>query len=300
MIKSFVKKYFPALAGFLRKTKRLLIRQKLEQKRKNNQAITKEKIIEDLISIGIKKGDLLMVHSSMSKIGYLPDGAATFVDACFEVIGNEGTLVMPAFAHNTFSKIYLDTNPIFDIANDPSKAGAITEELRKRKNSLRSFHPTDAVTANGPLAYYLVKDHFGQLTPYNTYSPYYRLAEKHAKILNVGVPLSTSCTNMHTMEDAVDFKFPIYLDKIYEVKMKDQNGKICYMKTKVHDPVYSLKRRANELVPLFEREGILKKGYIGEAPTTYIDANGLFEVMVRNYKTNGISMYTPLGENFPI
>lgn len=297
MLKTFIKKYFPFFATLFTKAKRFLIRHNLEKKRKKNQIITKEKLVADLKFIGIEKGDVLMVHSSLSKMGFIENGAATVVDACFEVIGPGGTLVMPAFAHQTFSKIYLDTNPIFNVLHDVSKAGAITEELRKRKNSHRSFHPTDSVTANGPLAEYLIKDHFGQLTPYNSCSPYYRLAEKKAKILNIGVPLSTSCTNLHTLEDAGPFKFPIYHNQIYEVKMIDQQGVLRVMKTKVHDPVYSKLRRANELVPLFEKEGILKHGVIGEAEATLIDAAGLFEVMVRNYKEKGITMYTPHGEN---
>lgn len=273
-----------------------LRRRKLEQKRRNNEVVTKEQLVRDMRAMGIQKGDLLMVHSSLSKMGYIENGAATVVDACFEVIGPEGTLVMPAFAHNMFSKLYLDTEPTFNLLDDPSKAGAITEELRIRKGSMRSFHPTDAVAANGPLAHYLIKDHFGQLTPYNSFSPYFRLAEKKAKILNIGVPLSTSCTNMHVPEDAVDFKYPIYHSTIYEVKMIDDKGQIRYMKTKVHDPAYSVKRNANELVPLFEKEGILKHGKVGEAPTMLIDAAGLLEVMLRNYHEKGVTMYTPHGE----
>lgn len=297
MLRTFLKKYIPGLALAYHMLKRFFIRQRLDIKKRRNKIITREILVADLQSLGIQKGDLLMVHSSLSRIGYVENGPATVVDACFEVIGHEGTLVMPAFAHNTFSKIYLDTNPVFDLMQNPSKAGAVTEELRKRKNSLRSFHPTDSVTANGPLAHYLVKDHFGQITPYNQFSPYYRLAMKHAKILNIGVPLSTSCTNLHTLEDAVSFKYPVYHSKIYEVKMIDESGKVMFMKTKVHDPAYSMKRRANELVPLFEKEGILKHGMVGDAPVTLIDAKGLLEVMIRSYYERGITMYTPLGES---
>jgi len=294
-MKSFIKKYFPLAASLGRRLKRRMLWKKLEHKKKHS-VITKEKIKSDLLSAGIKRGDLLMVHSSMSSIGYLENGPAGFVDACLEVLGKEGTLVMPAFAHNTFSKIYLDTDPVFDILKSPSKAGAITEELRKRANSLRSFHPTDAVTAHGPLAEYLVKDHFGQITPYNNMSPYFRIAEKKGKILNIGIPLSISCTNLHTLEDAVDFKYPIYHSRIYEVRMVDETGTQKRMKTRVHDPVYSEKRKAEKLVPLFEREGILILCMIGEAPSTLIDAAGLLEVMIRNYREKGITMYTPEGD----
>lgn len=184
----------------------------------------------------------------------------------------------------------------FDVVNSPSKAGAFTEYVRKLPGAERSFHPTDSVCAVGPLADYFTNSHFGQLTPYNEQSPYYKLAQANGKILNIGVPLNTSCTNLHTLEDAVDFKYPVYHSKIYEVKMKDEHGKLHLMKTKVHDPVFSQKRRPDELMPLFEREGIVNHGTIGEAAANLIGAKELLEVMIRQYHQHNVTMYTPLGE----
>jgi len=294
-LQSFLKKYAPFVIDTGRSIKKVFKRRALEAKKKNGRIVTKQILLNDLKKIGIEKGDALIVHSSLSHMGYVEGSAASVVEALLEAVGESGTLMMPAFAHQTFSKYYLDSDPVFDVMNSPSKAGAITEVFRKQPGVLRSFHPTDSVCARGPLAEYFVKDHFGQLTPYNKFSPYYRLAEKKGKILNIGVPLNTSCTNLHTLEDAVDFKYPIYHKKIYEVRMKNAKGEIQTMKTKVHDPDFSKKRRPDELVPLFEREKILKHGMMGEANSTLIDAAGLLEVMVRNYHEEGVTMYTPLG-----
>src|SRR6185295_12026716 len=148
----------------------------------------------------------------------------------------------------------------------------------------------------GALAAYFTNSHFGQLTPYNEQSPYYKLAQKEGKILNIGVTLNTSCTNLHTLEDAVDFKYPVYHSKIYDARMINEKGEMCTMKTKVHDPLFSQKRRPDELMPLFEREGIVKLGVVGEASANLIQAKGLLDVMIRNYHENNITMYTPLGE----
>jgi aminoglycoside 3-N-acetyltransferase len=222
-------------------------------------------------------------------------GAETVVDVLMKAVGEAGNLLMPAFAHHTFSKYYMDTNPIFDIKNSPSRAGAVTEVFRKKKGVKRSFHPTDSVCAYGPLAGYFTEGHFGQLTPYNAFSPYCRLTEKKGKILNIGVPLNTSCTNMHTLEDAVDFKFPVYHEKIYDARMIDENGKMRTMKTKVHDPVFSQKRRPDEQIPMFEKDGALTWGRFGEADVMLVDAVKLFDSMLKNYKEKGVTMYTPIG-----
>lgn len=295
VIISFLKKHFPFVIGYGKKLKKIVKRRKLESKRKSNDIITKQRLIADLKKIGIGEGDNIIVHTSLSKIGYLEDGPKTFIDALLDVIGKNGTLVAPCFAHDTFSKYYLDTNPVFDVLNSPSKAGAITEYLRKLKGTKRSLHPTDSACAYGPLADFFTNSHFGQLTPYNKSSPYYKLTEKNGKILNVGVPLNTSCTNLHTLEDAVDFKFPIYHSRIYTVKVIDEHKEELTMRTKAHDPAFSQKRKPDDLIPLFEKEGILTHCIIGEAPATLIDAKGLLDTMIKNYYQKGVTMYTPFG-----
>ena len=173
--------------------------------------------------------------------------------------------------------------------------GRITELFRNLPEVKRSFHPTDSVCAKGPLAEYFVKNHFGQLTPYNEFSPFYKLCEKNGKILFIGVTLET-CTNLHTLEDAVkNFKFPVYDSHIYEAHMVDINGNEQVMKTKVHNPVFSKKRMCDKLIPLFEKDKVLVHGKAGEAPTMLVRAKELHESMLRHYYENGVTMYTPEG-----
>lgn len=293
---SFLKRYMPFVIDGGRKIKKAIKRILLKQRKNQNKVVTLQMLEEDLRRMGLRAGDNVIVHNSLSKMGYVEGGAKTLATALLNVIGEKGTLMCPCFAHQTFSKYYLDTDPVFDIANSPSKAGAITEYIRKLPGAKRSFHPTDSVCAIGPLSAYFTNSHFGQLTPYNENSPYYKLAQEGGKILNIGVPLNTSCTNLHTLEDAVDFKYPVYHSKIYEVKMRDEQGIVHTMKTKVHDPVFSQKRRPDELMALFEREGIVQHGMVGEATANLIGAKELLEVMIRNYHQHNVTMYTPLGE----
>lgn len=294
-IQSFLKKYAPFVIEWGRAIKKKNKRRTLEDKKQRGQVITKEQLKEDLEKMGIHAGDTVMVHCALSKIGFVDGGAACVVDALLETIGPQGNLLMPSFAHQTFSKYYLDTDPVFDVRNTPSGAGAVTESFRKRNGVKRSLHPTDSVAAYGPLSDHFTSTHFGELTPYTERSPYFKLAEKGGKILNIGVPLNTSCTNLHTLEDAVDFRFPIYHSKIYTTRLVDEQGRSVQMQTKVHDPVFSQKRRPDELVPMFEREGVLLHGKFGEADVMLVDAKRLFTVMVDQYYRNGVTMYTPHG-----
>lgn len=296
MLKQFALKYAPEfMLEWAKRLKKNQRRKQLETQKQNG-GITKQKLIDDLIKIGIKKNDSVLVHSSLSKIGFVEGGPKTIVDALFEVVGLEGTLLFPTFPAIGRNKTHLEEHPLFDIKNTPSQMGSVTEYFRKLDNVYRSFHPTDAVCAKGPLADYFTNSHFGQLTPYNENSPFRKLCSKNGKILMLGTTLNGACTNLHTLEDAVDFKYPVYDTKIFDVKMIDAAGKESMMKTKVHNPDYSAKRNCDALKPLFEQEGVLVNGTIGEAKSMLIDANKMLEVMIKNYNEKGVTMYTPMGE----
>ena len=111
----------------------------------------------------------------------------------------------------------------------------------------------------------------------------------------LGTTLNGACTNLHTLEDAVDFKYPVYDDKIFDVEVIDEKGVHHWMKTRVHNPQFSAKRNNDELKPLFEKEGILQNGKIGEADAMLLDAGKLLEVMIKYYYSDGVTMYTPQG-----
>ena len=267
----------------------------LAAQKKTGQSLTQEAIEADLKAAGIKEGDVVLVHSSLSRIGHLEEGPATLVNALLNVIGENGTLAMPTSPNNVFQLNYIQNTPYFDVLHSPSKTGAITEYFRKLPGAIRSLHPTEPVSAIGPLAAYLTKDHFGELTPYTENSPFYRISEKKGKILYIGVTLSMAGTNLHTLEDAVDFKYPVYHDQIFEINVIDEQGNKHRVKTKVHNPVYSKKRRCDDLIPWFEEEGALSKSTIGQAETLVVDADSFFKTMLRGYEEKGITMYTPYG-----
>lgn len=274
--------------------KRAAARQR-EELAKNKQAVSEADLVAILQQQGIQEGDVLMVHSSLRKIGLVENGAGTLIDALLKTLGNQGTLLMPSFPAIGFNYDYLKSKPLFDVKQTPSRMGVVTETFRKKNGVLRSLHPTDSVIAFGKEAEYLVKDHFGQLTPYNDQSPFYRLCELKGKILMIGVGLE-SLTNLHTLEDAVpDFKYPVYHETLFTTELMDAAGNKQTMQTKVHNPVYSKKRRCNDLIPHFEAAGLLKHFKLGLADCLLIDAYAMHAWMVENYTSRGITMYTPQG-----
>lgn len=62
---------------------------------KTKMPITKKSLLEDLKGLGIEKGDTLLVHSSLSSLGWVCGGAQSVIMALIEAVGKEGTIVMP-------------------------------------------------------------------------------------------------------------------------------------------------------------------------------------------------------------
>ena len=71
-----------------------------------------------------------MVHSSLSKLGYVCGGEVAVVEALIDVVGEDGTIVMP-----THSADY--TDPIF--WGEPAVPKEWFEDIRKEPASQRAL-----------------------------------------------------------------------------------------------------------------------------------------------------------------
>lgn len=177
---------------------------------------TLETIKKDLINLGIKEGDIVLVHSSMSKIGWVCGDELTIVQALLEVVGEEGTIVMPAhtggnsnpddWSHppvpDTWREEIRRTMPGFNLKNAPTRGmGKISECFRNYEGTVRSNHPQVSFCANGKYKNEIVEKHdlsyaLGMNTPIG------KLYELNSKVLLLGVGYS-NCTCMHTAETLV-------------------------------------------------------------------------------------------------
>lgn len=296
-MRSFIRKITPEfLLKAYRKRKKRLREAELEAKRRSGEVITFERLVNDLRTCGLKEGDDILVHTSLSKIGYVENGPETVVSALKKVIGEKGNILMPTSPNAGLQLEYIRSLEAFDVKNSPSALGAITEYFRKLPNVKRSAHPTEPVACIGPDADFYTEGHLGELTPYTDRSPFARISARGGKILYIGVTFDNAGTNLHTLEDAVDFKYPVYYDEVFDVKIILENAEQKIVQTKVHNPEQSAKRKCDGLIPLFKDRDVLRECKVGEARTLVVDAKILLEVMIEEYKTRGVTMYTPEGE----
>ena len=68
--------------------------------------VTKTDIKNALTELGIQKGDVMVVHSSLKSFGHVEGGADAVIDACLETLTPSGTLVFPTLIQKDFAYAY--------------------------------------------------------------------------------------------------------------------------------------------------------------------------------------------------
>jgi aminoglycoside 3-N-acetyltransferase len=284
------------LIQFYRSNKKNRINKSLALQKKRGQGLNKKDLYDRFYEIGIRPGDSLLVHSSLSKIGFVENGAVDVVDSLLELISDEGDLLMPSSPNGLLQIDFLKNDEVFDVKKTPSALGSITENFRNRDGVQRSLNYLEPVCAYGKNAKYLTEGHFGEVSPYTKNSPFHRLTELNGKILYLGVDLDNAGTSLHVLEDSVDFHFPVYASSEFRVKIKDEKGVVHMVSTKAHNPVFSKKRKCNDLIPMFIEHGVCEKVQIGNAESYLFDAKKMLDLMLEKYNSEKITMYTPKGQ----
>ena len=194
--------------------------------------VTQTRLVEDLRALGIGKGDFLCMHSSMSRCGFVLGGAETVVKSFQEIVGIEGTLMVPTFTGGNSTLGYVKTNPRpFDVALTPCTTGRINEIFRQMSGAVRSYHPTHSVSSWGRLAKDLVKDHHFSKTPFGKNTPYAKLIDNRGKVVLINVNANSL---VHYIQEIVDWPGH-YLENEFTLPV-NLGGRLVNILTKVHAP----------------------------------------------------------------
>lgn len=146
-------------------------------KKMNHNSVTTLDFFKKIVELGLSKGDVVILHSSWRALVGYNGSPKELIDCILKIIGNEGTLLMPA---------YTDNKDLFKY-DDPTSAGFIAEFFRKNYPVCRSLNNVFSMCALGKYANYFTKDHIRSLYYFDNESPYYRAIEKNAKVLLIGL-----------------------------------------------------------------------------------------------------------------
>lgn len=160
-------------------------------------------LTSQLKELGVKSGMILMVHASFSQVGWTEGGARSAVQALFDTLGPDGTLVMPAASTqlsptDTEVMVPPSSDQMFDIQTTPTTMGALAECFRTWPETVRSDHPLESVCANGPCAKDITAEH-ARVFCEGLGTPFEKLYILDAFTLLLGVGFNR-CTSLHFAE----------------------------------------------------------------------------------------------------
>jgi aminoglycoside 3-N-acetyltransferase len=176
-----------------------------------------DRLRHDLLELGVRRGTILLVQASLRTVAPAAGGAGLVFDALMDVLGPQGTLVVPTFTslNSTTSRVhkaiimsmseeqrydYISSLAPFDPLQSPAEGmGVLAEYVRTRPDSVRSTHPHTSFAAVGPQAADLMSVHplDSHLGPQ---SPLGRMHDADADSLLLGLDYHQGCTMIHLAE----------------------------------------------------------------------------------------------------
>lgn len=235
---------------------------------------TKEELKNQMSRMGLKATDIVVIHSSMGAIGEVEGGPDGLIDAFCEYL-SEGLFIVPT---HTWDEVTPE-NPYYDVRTSVPNIGLIPRTAAFRKDGVRSLHPTHSVWAHGADAVRYVQNEENALSPTPKGFCWDKLADRHAKILLIGVGNDKN-TFIHSIEERLALPDRIS-DTPYDITIANQKGERY---THPFYPQYCSKTEDISLFfGMFEKPmvemGVQTFGKLGNATVRIVDAMGCRELL---------------------
>jgi aminoglycoside 3-N-acetyltransferase len=180
---------------------------------RSSEPVTVERMASDLDTLGVESGQTVLVHGSLSSLGWVCGGPTAVVDALMTVVGPDGTLVMPTHSPGNRDPSNMGNPPVPDSWYDTIRAqmppyrpsvtptrgmGAIAECFRSYPGVTRSDHPQHSFAAWGSDAEFVTSDHSLD-DSLGEGSPLARVYDLDGDVLLLGTTHGTN-TSLHLAE----------------------------------------------------------------------------------------------------
>lgn len=176
----------------------------------------KRQLFKQLEEAKINRNDVVLMHSSMKKIGEFDGGVEGLIKAFTEYL-TDGLFVLPTHTWHVVNK----DQPIFDVKNTMPCTGIIPLTAVKM-GGVRSLNPTHSVAVFGKTALEFVEGESEIDTPTPKKGCYGKLYDKNGVILLAGVNHNKN-TYIHCIEETAEL--PNRLTKDYTTfYVVDRNG----------------------------------------------------------------------------
>jgi aminoglycoside 3-N-acetyltransferase len=158
--------------------------------------------IVQMKGLGFNQGATIYLHSSMDQISRRVPGLdpLKLIDLLKELIGEEGTLLVPTFPFRGLQYQYVQRQRVFNVQLTPSQEGLFTELFRRTKGVIRSLHPTHPIAAWGKHSKELLAEHHLG-TAFGEKCPVYQMQKYDGLVAGLGVVPKECFTLYHVAEE---------------------------------------------------------------------------------------------------
>lgn len=245
--------------------------------------LSKNDLVENFQALGLRPGDTLLVHSSYKSFSGVEGGPQTVIDALLDVIGGDGTLIMPNFNFD-----FCKGEP-WDVRTTPSHMGAMTNMVRENPKAKRVFHPIYSFAILGRYADYLTRERYK--SSYGVNSLFAKLRQLDGKIMVVGLRYTDSMTFFHHVEEmeGVDYRYM----KEFTGMVTDEDGNTFEdtFTMLVRDIEKGVITEVDPMGELMEQAGVIAVRKIGDAKVCLMKANEVYEFTAREMRRDPKLLY---------
>ena len=244
-------------------------------------AISRQTIEAHLAELGLKKGDVVLVHSDLRTVDRARDltklpnyGADLVIDAFLETVGPEGLVVFPAF-----TKAFEEGQPgpsgdVYDPTSTRSRVGSITDFFWRREAAVRSSHPTHPVAAIGRRAKEFCDAPADQST-FDRRGPWGKMYDWDGYVCWYGTDNRTN-TTVHVVEDWMDMP---YMEVAYALVRGPDGQPVRTKVTKSPAGARDFYRKDSRSAAVLEASGIIQATQIGRARVSLMKVRELHRVL---------------------
>ncbi|NJM71669.1 MAG: AAC(3) family N-acetyltransferase [Scytonema sp. RU_4_4] len=162
-----------------------------------NKPLSKNELTHQLLNLGVQPGGVLVVHTAFSKVAPVEQGSQGLIEALIDVLGSQGTLVMPTMTDD-------DDNP-FDPAKTPCLGMGIVADMFWRSPGVLRSNSPHAFAAIGAKAAEITAPHPVDV-PHGLDSPIGRVYSLDGQVLLLGVGHDAN-TTIHLAETMAGVRY---------------------------------------------------------------------------------------------
>lgn len=242
--------------------------------------ISKIKIINDLIKLGIKKGDILYISADLLKVGYFDKNIDKFLNDWVEifltVVGDKGTLIAPS--HTEFFLKYKKNKKIIFKVNSPTKSGSLSRAFLNYKDSVRSKHPTNSYTAIGKYSNEILKDHDEHSLSYTHFK---KIIDLNGRGLLLGNVNKNGFFPYHYVQEKFGITKKNFLAGKYQSFYYDKENKLRLF---TRNDYGGCDKSNYNFIEDFKNIGALNIGKVGNTTAILYDSKKIYDFFYESFK----------------